>query len=194
MIDVMVGLQACAAGLLVRRAMHEPHKWDRAGFVLLACSAALMTVRRVTVALDRFILPEGAVLPYGIAWTLMAAATCFTVELLHRFHTTGNIRQATSWTKYAGPFALMLLMSATDFVPVQRWNGQPVHSISADEAILNIVLGRDAAESCEIVQGTCAKGIDALRILAAGDGPDAQIAREKLAVLAAKFDAVQRSR
>lgn len=194
MIDVMVVLQACAAGLIVRRAMHEPHKWDRAGFVMLACSAALMTFRRVTIALDRFLLPEGAILPYAIAWTMMAAATCFTVELLHRIHVSGSLLQATRWTKYAGPFAVMLLMSATDFVPVQRWNGEPVHVVTPDEAVSNIVRGHDVAEACEIVQSNCSKGIDALRILAAGDSPDADLAREKLAVLAARFDAIQRSR
>lgn len=187
MIDHIVVFQACAAGLIVRRAMHEPNKWDRAGFVLLACSVALMTIRRVTIALDRIVMPESGVLPYAIVWAMMAAATCFTVEVFHRIAVTGSVRTGARMTKYLWPFGTMVLMAASDFVPVQRWNGEPVKLLTQSEAITNVIRGKDTSASCDVILDNCSRGIDALRILAYGTGTEAEHAREALSTLAERF-------
>lgn len=193
MIDLIVVIQAIVAGLILYRSASEDHAWDRAGFALLACSAGLMTIRRVTASLDRYASVDRIILPHVITWVMLAAATCFGCELMRRtlLRTPREDRPA-GWptaTKFVWPFVLMLLMSASEFVPVpHQWDGERIRSLTAEEALQEALGGTNPAAACEAVRRHSSRGIDVLRIKAGSGDPDALAAQQKLRALATRVN------
>jgi hypothetical protein len=193
MIDLIVVVQAVVAGLILYRSAHETQAWDRAGFALLACAAGLMTIRRVTASLDRYASMDRVVLPHIITWAMLAAATCFALELLSRTISkrqdrNGNPMRVAS-AKFVWPFALMFLMSASEFVPVaQQWTGEHIRDLTAEEATREVLSGTNPAAACEAVRRHSARGIDVLRIKAGSDEEGSKDALQKLRSLALRVN------
>jgi hypothetical protein len=193
MIDLIVVVQAIVAGMILYRSASEEHAWDRAGFALLACSAGLMTIRRVTASLDRYTSLDRVLLPHVITWVMLAAATCFALELIRRsmlrLPRETRVSGFPGAAKFVWPFLLMLLMSASEFVPVpQPWDGERIRTLTAEEALQEALGGTNPAAACEAVRRHSARGIDVLRIKAAADDPDSAAARQKLRALAVRVN------
>lgn len=196
MIDLIVVVQAIVAGLILFRASHETSKWDRAGFALLACSAGLMTIRRVTASLDRFADADRVILPQCITWAMLAAATCFMLEMMARRlvraerGSGGHEPRLAGSAKFLWPFALMLLMSASEFVPaVPSWSGERIRDLTAEEALREALDGNNPTAALEAVRRWSARGIDVLRVAASGDDdPHAKAALQKLRAISQRVN------
>lgn len=190
MIDLVVVVQAVVAGLILYRASHETRRWDRAGFALLACSSGLMMFRRVTASLDRFSHVDRVILPHFITWVMLASATCFVLELLTRLMLANEQKQfrATS-AKFFWPFALMLLVSATDFAaPPKAWTGENIRELTAEEALREALEGTNPTAAFEAVRRWSARGIDVLRIAAAHEGVEGAAALQKLRAISLRVN------
>lgn len=193
MIDLIVVVQAVVAGLILYRSSHETQAWDRAGFALLACAAGLMTIRRVTASLDRYASVDRVVLPHIITWAMLAAATCFALELLGRTISNKQDQKKSptrvASAKFIWPFALMLLMSASEFVPAaQSWSGERIRDLTPDEATREVLAGDNPAAACEAVRRHSSRGIDVLRIKAGSGEPGSADALQKLRSLASRVN------
>lgn len=194
MIDLIVVVQAIVAGLILFRASHETRRWDKAGFALLACAAGLMTIRRVTASLDRFSDTDRVILPHCITWAMLAAATCFVLEMLARRmlreERGGMEPRLANGAKFLWPFALMLLMSASEFVPAaSSWSGEKIKDLTAEEAIREALEGNNPTAALEAVRRWSARGIDVLRVAAAGnDEAHATAALQKLRAIALRVN------
>jgi hypothetical protein len=199
MIDLIVVVQAIVAGMILYRSASEEHAWDRAGFALLACCAGLMTIRRVTASLDRYASLDQIILPHVITWIMLASATCFGCELLHRSLLRAPNRPRVvglrAAAKFVWPFVLMLLMSASEFIPSpSNWDGQKIRALTAEEALQEALGGVNPAAACEAVRRHSARGIDVLRIKAGSDDVDAMAALQKLRALAVRVNEAVRVR
>lgn len=197
MIDLVVIVQAVIAGLIMFRSSHEKSAWDRSGFALLACSAGLMTIRRVTMSFDRYAGLDRVLLPHMITWIMLASATCFILELIRRRGATARVVTmhrprspndpiTHSSIRFVWPFGLMLLLSATDFMPPRPWVGETVNSLTAEDALMEAVNGANPSVAMEVIRKCSARGIDTLRIIASGTGQEAREARAKLDTLHAR--------
>lgn len=198
MIDLIVVIQAIVAGLILHRSISEDHAWDRAGFALLASSAGLMAIRRVTASLDRYAPLDKVILPHVITWIMLAAATCFCCELMRRSllraPTEPRSPGLASRAKFVWPFVLMLLMSAGEFVPAPSpWDGERIRALTAEEALQEALGGTNPSAACEAVRRHSARGIDVLRIKAGSDDPDATAAKQKLRALALRVNEAVRA-
>lgn len=197
MIDLIVVVQAVVAGLILYRASHETRRWDRAGFALLACSAGLMMFRRVTASLDKFVHADRVLLPHIITWVMLAAATCFVLEMLTR-RLLQDERRSPSVTvasaKFFWPFVLVLLMSATEFVPLkQEWDGEKIRDLTAEEALREALDGKNPTAAFEAVRRWSARGIDVLRVAAGQDDPAGRAALQKLHAISLRVNEALRS-
>lgn len=195
MIDLIVVVHAVVAGMILFRASHETRRWDRAGFALLACSAGLMTIRRVTASLDRFADADRVILPHCITWAMLAAATCFVLEMLAR-RLLREERGSGPEPKFAGsakffwPLALMLLMSASEFVPhVSTWSGERIRDLTAEEALREALDGSNPTAALEAVRRWSARGIDVLRVAASDENDQqARAALQKLRAISQRVN------
>lgn len=195
MIDLIVVIQAVVAGLILYRSSHESRAWDRAGFALLACSAGLMTIRRVTATLDRYAPLDRVLLPHLITWIMLAASICFALELIRRSTQLRSDKGREGLSGLAGlsrfmwPFALMFLMSASEFIPPPvPWNGEHIRVLTAEESLREAMHGTNTQAACEAVRRHSARGVDVLRVIAGSEGPDAKAALQKLRALAVRVN------
>lgn len=194
MIDTVVFLQAVVAGLILWRACHEDQRWDKAGFAMLACSAGLMTIRRVTANLDRYVLADKVLLPTFITWVMLASAVCFTIEMIVRIRDrnangipqlnfVGGIR------RYVWPFGLLLLVSASDFIPAlsaksNAWTGESITTLTHEDALREAQYGVNSLVGCEAVRYHAARGIDVLGLeMGSKDPVKAETAKRKIEAL-----------
>lgn len=193
MIDQIVVLNAVVAGLLLYRASQETFAWDRSGFALLACAAGLLTLRRVTMPFDRFEPEYLALLPHMIAWVMLAASTCFVVDLMKRKLHTRTLKEGVrvgagkffwplSLMLFFWPLSLMLLASAGEFIPTA---GPTPREHTAEETLRIALRGQNPSETAASVAQHAARSIDVLRVmLTAEDGAD--VALEQLKSLVAR--------
>ena len=184
MIDQIVVLNAVVAGLLLYRASQETFAWDRSGFALLACAAGLLTLRRVTMPFDRFEPEYLALLPHMIAWVMLAASTCFVVDLMKRKLHTRTLKEGVrvGAGKFFWPLSLMLLASAGEFIPTA---GPTPREHTAEETLRIALRGQNPSETAASVAQHAARSIDVLRVmLTAEDGAD--VALEQLKSLVAR--------
>jgi len=193
MIDLIVVVQAVIAGLVLFRAACERNKWDRAGFALLACSAGLMTIRRVTASLDRYTPLDRVILPYVIAWIMLAAATCFAFELLHHGVSKHDAQPKSSGlgdvTKFVWPFALFFLMSASEFIPARSAGGvEKSADWTAEDALWEAMSDTRSSAAAEVARRHGERGIDVLRIRVGSGGQDEIVALQGLQALAQRVN------
>ena len=118
MLDLLI-IQLFVMGAVFWRAAHEKLAWDRAGFVMLGCSCALMALRRASAPMDDFLKSGQVILPLAISWILAASASCFAIEMFVRLK---NKPEAHRHPDYAGPkryfwpFLWFFLIAGLDFI------------------------------------------------------------------------------
>lgn len=115
-------VQLFVMGAVFWRAAHEKFAWDRAGFVMLGCSCALMTIRRASTPMDDFLRSSQVILPTAISIILAVAASCFTMEMLVRLkNKDGSVRhpEYAGPKRYFWPFLWFFLIAGLDFAPAQ---------------------------------------------------------------------------
>lgn len=190
MIDTVVVVQAVVAGMILARACHEAHKWDRAGFALLAAAAGLMTLRRVTAQIDKYMHTDKVTLPTLITFVMLAAATCFLVDLAIRVidrqrdpepQTPRNFFRGALRNMW--PAIFMLLVAAGDYVPAGKWDGVKASSLTFEESLIEAISGANTAAACEQIRWHCARGIDVLQLKAGSKDRDEATALQKLRAL-----------
>ena len=192
MSDLLI-IQLFVMGAVFWRAAHEKLAWDRAGFVMLGCSCALMALRRASAPMDDFLKSGQVILPLAISWILAASASCFAIEMFVRLK---NKPEAHRHPDYAGPkryfwpFLWFFLIAGLDFAPAQ-WNGQNSIYLEASEARKYALQGPNRLAAIEQVRYETARNLDVLLLVSTEATVEGANARRKLELLLQRLETLQ---
>lgn len=191
MLDLIL-IQLFMMGAIFWRAAHERFAWDRAGFILLGCSCALMTLRRVTSPMDDFLSSDKVVLPLMISWVLATAAACFAAEMFVRLRDPNQHRHPdyAGPKRYFWPFLWFFFVVGLDFAPAQ-WNGEGAALLPADQARHIAISGPNRYAAIEQVRYETARNLDVLFLVSSEPGPVGDNARRKLNLLLDRLETLR---
>jgi hypothetical protein len=199
MIDLVIGVQALSSSLSLWCSLQEKRSgWDRAGFALLACSAGLMTIRRVTArSADTYATFDRILLPNVITYIFVVAVLCFCIERGLR-QLQGRAQQGPAdpsplWRRLLLPlsFTSFFVASACDLVTAPKLMGWTLESFSPARVRNEALCGEMQLEAIETLRQDSSQAIDTLVLISLEDSTAGKAARLKLDQLKKKMETIR---
>lgn len=183
MIDFIVLIQAAVAGAIFWCAKYERGS-DRLAFSLLAATAGLMTVRRVTAQYDALVTADRVVLPAIITFVFASSAAFFVIERLRRMDKDSG---RPLWKRVLWPSSLpaasfcFAVAVLCDFLPASSaWDGRHMAVLTWEDALREMRSGKNQKLAAEKVRWEIARATEEMAVLVALGGPDVHYYKNKL--------------